>query len=205
MVQLLRKIRDMVVSSLKGQDQAVAAKKAEESIERAKKLIEQHQAEMDRTLGGALDSDEADVPMPRLTPAVPSISLREFVSLRLKQREALVTDCGDGLFKAKSSNLGEDALHLTKHVLERFTQPALFMGRAPVLYQQGKAAFERLVQRWIDRSGAYSPRRSVYYSRSPFVGEEMDGDHTRCIDSKSGNYGAVRELRRSIGLPDKSG
>jgi ERCC4-related helicase len=165
---LEKQIRDMVVSSLKGQDQAAAARKAEESIERAKKLIEQHQAEMDRTLGGTQDSDEADVPMPRLTPALPTISLKDFVISALKAEGASITDCGDGLFTAKSSNLGEERFTFDERVLERFKQPGVFMGRSPILYQQCKAAFERLVQRWIDRSSAYlkDERCSVATARS---------------------------------------
>ena len=149
---LEKQIRQMVVASLKGQDQEAAARMAEQSIEQATQLIEQNQAEMDRTLGSRKESDDSDVPMPRLTPALPSMSLREFVINALRVEGATVLDSYEGQFSVRSAGLGEERFTFDEKVLQRFTQPGVFMGRAPLLYQQGKPAFERLVQRWIDRS-----------------------------------------------------
>ncbi len=151
---LEKQIRQMVVASLKGQNQEAAARLAEQSIEQAKKLIEENQAEMDRTLGSGKESDEADVPMPRLSPALPSMPLQEFVVNALRAEGASVLDSGDGLFSVRSTGPGEERFTFDDKVLERFTERGVFMGRTPLLYQQGKPAFERLVQRWIDRSAA---------------------------------------------------
>lgn len=148
-----RQIRDMVIKSLKGQDQEAAAKAAVESIEKARKLIEQHQEEMDQTLGKPRGDDEADINMPRLEPALPSVPLQEFVIGALRSEGATVNPKADGLYSCRS-NLHDEDFTFDQQVLERFTQRGVFMGRAPLLYQQGKPAFERLVQRWIDRSGA---------------------------------------------------
>ncbi len=150
---LEKQIRHMVVASLKGQNQEEAARKAEMSIEKAKRLIEKHQEEMDRTLGGTSDGEEGDIPMPRLSAALPSMPLSEFVVAALEADGATVTDCGDGLYTARSASLGEERFTFESKVHERFSQPGIFMGRAPLLYEPGKPAFERLVQRWIDRSG----------------------------------------------------
>jgi len=151
---LEKQIRKMVVASLKGQDQEAAARMAEKSIEDAKKLIELNQAEMDQTLGSGNEGDETDIPMPSLKPALPSISCVEFVLRALASEGASVTDLGDGLYTARSAGLGEEKFTFDEKVVQRFTQTEIFMGRTPLLYQPGKPAFERLVQRWIDRSAA---------------------------------------------------
>ena len=64
---------------------------------------------------------------------------------------------------SRNRTLGEERFTFDQSVYERFIQPGVFMGRAPLLYQPGKPAFERLVQRWIDRSGAFIEDRR--YSR----------------------------------------
>lgn len=151
---LERQIRQMVVASLQGQDQQAAARMAEESIDRAKRLIEENQEEIDRTLGGSQDADQADVPMPRLSPASPSIPLKEFVYAALEAEGAEIVELGEGLMLSRNRSLGEEKFTFDQSVYEKFTRPGVFMGRAPLLYQPGKPAFERLVQRWIDRSGA---------------------------------------------------
>ena len=150
---LEKQILKMVVASLKGQNQEHAAKLAEESIEQAKKLIETNQKEMDQTLGDPNANKEAnEVPMPRLSPALPSVPLKAFVVDALKAEGATVNDRGDGVFTSKSRNVGEERFTFDEDVHQRASQEGVFMGRAPLLYQQGRPAFERLVQRWIDRS-----------------------------------------------------
>jgi len=150
---LEKQIRDMVIASLKGQNQERAAKLAENSIEQAKQLIEAHQLEMDQTLGDPnAGKDSAEIPMPRLSPALPSMSLKDFVLNALKAEGATINDRGDGVLTAKSLNIGEERFTFDEAVFQQASQVGVFMGRAPLLYQQGRPAFERLVQRWIDRS-----------------------------------------------------
>lgn len=151
---LEKQIREMVVASLKGQDQEQAARAAEKSIEEARKLIEKNQEEMDRQLGSASDSEDAEIPMPRLKPALPSMPLEDFVIGALRSEGATVSKANDGLYSCRSDTHGDNDFTFDDKVLERFSQRGVFMGRAPHLYQQGKPAFERLVQRWIDRSAA---------------------------------------------------
>ena len=81
---LEKQIRDMVVSSLQGQNQDEAARRAQESIDEAKRLIEQHEEELNNTLGTGVDSEESDIPMPRLTSAEPTVPLEQFVTNALK-------------------------------------------------------------------------------------------------------------------------
>lgn len=148
-----KQIREMVIRSLQGQDQTKAAEAAERSIEQAKRLIEEHQEEMDRTLGNADDHAEPEIPMPRLHPALPSMPLRDFVLGALKSEGAKVSESNNGLFSCESDH-HDGEFTFDEKVVERASQKGVFMGRAPLLYQQGKRDFERLVQRWIDRGGA---------------------------------------------------
>lgn len=149
-----KQIREMVVASLRGQNQDQAAMLAERSIEQARRLIEEHQEEMDHTLGAADEQESADVPMPQLTPVAPSVPLQQFVLEALESEGASVSEAGDGLFSVRTTSLGEERFTFEDRVLQQFTMAGVFRGRAPLLYQPGKPAFERLVQRWIDRGAA---------------------------------------------------
>lgn len=147
-------IRQMVVAALQGQDQELAARRAEESLENARKLIEQNQEEMDRVLGSGKESDEADIPMPRLAPARPTMPLEDFVLAALKAEGCKINPAGEGLFTSISPTEGDAQFTFDVQVEQRYTQPGVFLGRTPLLYQPGKPAFERLVQRWVARSEA---------------------------------------------------
>lgn len=149
-----KQIRQMVVASLQGQDQDEAARRAEQSIDAAKKLFEQHQEEMDEALGNVNEQDGADAPMPELTPATPETPLEDFVVEALSAEGSEVEDRGDGILVMKSPQLGDERFTFDQRVLEQYSVPGVFLGRAPLLYQPGKPAFERLVQRWVDRAGA---------------------------------------------------
>lgn len=152
---LEKQIRDMVIASLRGQDQEMATRLKERSIEEAKKQIEQSKQEMDLTLGDGQQQDEADVPMPRLKPALPSLSFQEIVNRALVAEGFTISEIEPGLFSAWSNSHGEEKFTFDESIVDRFTQPGVFMGRTPMLYQPGKPAFERLVQRWIDRGSSW--------------------------------------------------
>jgi superfamily II DNA or RNA helicase len=145
----------MVVESLKGQDTERATQKAEKSFEDAKALLEERQAEMDSQLGPMQDQDSDDVPMPKLSPKNPATPLREFVMNALQAEGARVTEGGDGLFKAVYGPRREETFTFERAVAEETAEVGAFHGRRPLLYQPGKPAFERLVQRWFDKASAW--------------------------------------------------
>ncbi len=151
---LEKQIRDMVVASLLGQDQERAALQAEMSIENAKRLFEQHQEEMDRTLGKGDQSEDVDVPMPRLMPAKPSMTVERFVLDALEAEGCSISSTREGLFTIRSKVFDDERKTFDEKITQRYAQSGVFLGRVPALYQPGKPAFERLVQRWIDRSSA---------------------------------------------------
>ncbi|HRF00350.1 MAG TPA: SNF2-related protein [Pirellulaceae bacterium] len=152
---ITNRIREMVIASLRGQDQTRATRMVEENIASAKRLIEQSQEEVDRTLGGSVDDDRGDVPMPKLTPRPPSTPLQTFVLKALKAEGAEITDLGGGLFSMRSGSAHEERFAFDDKTLARSTQGGVFLGRTPLDFRQGRPAFERLVQRWLDRSSAW--------------------------------------------------
>jgi superfamily II DNA or RNA helicase len=149
--QILR----MVVESLKGQDTERATQKYEKSIEDARVLLEERQAEMDSQLGPMQDQNTDDVPMPRLSPKNPATPLRDFVMNALQAEGARVTEGTDGLFKAVYGPRREETFTFERAVAEEMPEVGAFHGRRPLLYQPGKPAFERLVQRWFDKAAAW--------------------------------------------------
>jgi superfamily II DNA or RNA helicase len=149
-----KQIREMVVKSLLGNDPQLAAKKAEESIDAARRLIEENQVMMDNTLGTNHDTGDDSMPMPRIEAKPPSIPLDQFVIQALENEGGHVKLLEQGLYIVKSQKYGEERFTFDETVIERETQSGVFLGRTPVLYQQGKPAFERLVQRWLDRGAA---------------------------------------------------
>ena len=151
---LEKQIRDMVIASLKGQDMRMATARAVKSIEEAKSLFEEQQLEMDDKLGMMDDRDSDDPPMPYLEKRTPTTPLPEFVRNALQAEGATIKEKSDGLFCSSSPQAGDEEFTFDPRIWETHPQSGVFMGRAPVLYQPGKPAFERLVQRWLDRSGA---------------------------------------------------
>lgn len=150
-----KQIRELVVNSLLGNDPQHAARMAEESIDAARRLIEENKAMMDNTLGTTQDTGIDTMPMPRIDVKPPSIPLDRFVIQALESEGGQVKPLDHGLYVVKSQKYGEERFTFNEAVIERETQSGVFLGRTPVLYQQGKPAFERLVQRWLDRGAAF--------------------------------------------------
>jgi hypothetical protein len=92
--------------------------------------------------------------MPRLAKCEPTTPLQDFVLNALKAEGVSIENQGQGVFRATSARLGEERFTFDQAVWEEHSSRGVFMGRVPLLYQPGKPAFERLVQRWIDRSAA---------------------------------------------------
>ena len=150
-----KQIHSLVMESLAGQDVEQATALAQESIQEAKSLFEQHQEEMDVTLGQLDEGHDTGPSMPRLTPVKPTVDHEEFVS------RALVEDGYqfnvDDLGMLHAQKYGSPPMRITfdENEFRQQSRPGAFMGKAPVLYLPGKPAFERLVQHWLDRSGHF--------------------------------------------------
>jgi hypothetical protein len=149
-------IRELVVKSLAGQDVAQATQKAEQSIARAKEIIEEEEGTLNDTLGRMDGSYKQGPKMPDLERAQPSMKVEDFVV------GAFAADGG----KVSLNDGGIHEVTWASRPKERFTfdealaQPEEtpygrkpLIGHAPKLYRPGQPAFERLVQSWIDRCG----------------------------------------------------
>ena len=150
-----RQVREMVIASLQGQDMEQAAQKAEQSIDEAKALFEERLAEMDSQLGTMDENESDDLPMPELSKRSPETPLAEFVQNALRAEGATITSESRGVFRALYEGTPEERFTFDRELLQVTAESGVFMGRHPVLYQRGKPAFERLVQRWLDRGKAF--------------------------------------------------
>ena len=186
---LEQEIRDMVIASLRGQNQDEAARLAAESIEQAKMLLEEQQEQMNAMLGDADDSDQADIPMPRLEAVEPSMPLEKFVLAALEREGYRCKSDGHGLFTGRDGNHEAVQFTFDPEVVERHSQRGVFMGRVPQLYQPGKTAFERLVQRWVDHSAATGADRRCTADESTAVARQWLGSipGATFVDSRQGD------------------
>lgn len=148
-------IREMVLKSLAGQDVDKAAKLAEQSIQDAKELFEKNQVEMDATLGDLNELHDAGPSMPRLTPVLPSVGYQDFVRRALTEEGYQLSPSDTGMLQAKKRGRPPELISFDEDQWREHTRAGVFMGKAPMLYLPGKPAFERLVQRWLDRGGHY--------------------------------------------------
>ena len=172
---LEQQIRDMVIAALRGQDQDKAAALKAESIDQAKKLLEEQQDQMNDMLGAMHDADQADIPMPRLEPAMPAMPLEAFVLAALAREGYVFSDDGAGLYSGRDGNKERVQFTFDPSVLQRHTQRGAFMGLVPHLYQPGKPAFERLVQRWIDHSAVLGADTRCTAAEAETIAQEWVG------------------------------
>jgi superfamily II DNA or RNA helicase len=149
-------IRELVIKSLIGQDVERATAMSMQSIQEAKSLFESQRQELDKQLGNLNELHTTGPKMPHLVSLKPSVGHEEFV------RAAFVADgwtySPDDNRCAVAEKRGQpDERQVFKDAHWReHSQPGLFHGRSPKLYSPGKPAFERLVQKWLDRSGHYT-------------------------------------------------
>jgi superfamily II DNA or RNA helicase len=146
-------IRELVVRSLIGQNVEAAAAMARESIDQARRHLEERRQELDDTLG-RLDSLHATGPaMPRLSRGTPSVPAKEFVLRAKKAEGAAVQQIGRETYDARLPGRSKEVITFDERVLRTAEGQGVFMGNAPRLYLPGKPFFERLTQHWIDRAG----------------------------------------------------
>jgi superfamily II DNA or RNA helicase len=149
-------MRELVMKSLAGQDVAVATKLKVESIQNAKSLFEEQREFIDSTLGQLNDLHSTGPSMPRLTPVSPSVRSDEFVRSAMEAEGfTLTTDHGESL---RAQKRGQPLEYITfdEKYWRQNSQSGVFQGKALRLYTPGKPAFERLVQRWLDRSSHFT-------------------------------------------------
>ncbi len=149
-------IRDLVIKSLKGQDIVRATELATKSIQEAKDLFETQREEMDRQLGNLNELHHSGPSMPRLASVSPSVPYNEFVSAALRAEGYHLTPGDHGCLRATKRGQADEVITFDESQWRQLAQPGVFQGQSPKLYAPGKPLFERLVQRWLDRSGHHT-------------------------------------------------
>lgn len=145
-------IRKLVVKSLVGQDVERAAAQAEESIRQAKELFDEQRHELDAKLGDLQEGHVEGPTMPKLAKVTPRMPYPEFVRQALTAEGAAVEQAGDHRLLARRRGQPDEEIILDEASWQRQRTTGVFMGRSAKLYVPGKPAFERLVERWVNRS-----------------------------------------------------
>ena len=147
-----KRIQKLVMESLKGRDVKEATRKAEESIDKAKQLLEEQGSILNDMLGSPDENRRAPLQMPKLTPAKPGMSAQEFVLRAWRADGWTVTERSAGAYNATRPGRPPEVLAFDEKAAEGLANRSVFMGNVK-LYQPGKTEFERLVQHWADRCG----------------------------------------------------
>lgn len=207
------RVRDMVIASLQGQDMKQAACRAERSIEEARGLFEERRTEMDSQLGKLDDKNSDDLPMPELSKRSPEPPLPIFVHSALKAEGADITNESTYIFRAIYGQQHQERFTFEHAMVEKIADSGVFMGRRPVLYQPGKPAFERLVQRWLDRGQAYViddriSLEAIEHAAASWVSQIEDARLDSCeligdIDSLSGELVVLARAANAIDRYEK--
>jgi superfamily II DNA or RNA helicase len=132
------RIRQLVVAALEGVDVSESVRKAEASIEQAKRTLEEEARNIDELVGGSGALGYVGPRAPLLVPVSRSMSEKEFTFAELAARGATITELRNGDFEVKGG--GHDGCI-------RFDDPGEFCRGE--LYKQGFSAFSRLVQETV--------------------------------------------------------
>lgn len=146
-------IRKLVVGSLLGQDVEEATEKKVESIQRGKELIDETKDEVDSILGSQDSGDEEELVPPSFEPFKPSMSADQFVMKALQAEGCTLRPKADDTIEVYQPGKPVERITFKPEVAEDSESTGVFMGNAPKLYLPGRPPFERLVQRWLQRSG----------------------------------------------------
>lgn len=144
-------IRKLVVSSLQGQDVEEATKRQVASIDRAKDLMKDERRNLDQVFGANAIEQIGGPRPPKLQPMSPSIPGESFVIRGLTAEGATVRPQPDDTLDVIRPGKPVERITFKPELAEELAS-GVFMGNAPKLYLPGKPPFERLVQRWLDRS-----------------------------------------------------
>jgi hypothetical protein len=138
---------------MRGQNVTRAAQLAEQSIEDAQRRLEASREEIDATLGNLGSLHRSGPSAPQLQGVDPTLDYKQFALQALRTDGVQLEDNRDGTWTAYRGNKPSELLMFNQQAWQERTGNDLARGPEPVLYLPGKPAFERLVQRWINRAG----------------------------------------------------
>ena len=135
-----------------GQDVEAATRLAQESIDKARRQIEEQRIEMDQTLGTLDELHHSGPNMPKLDRQAPPVPVRDFVLRAMRAEGSVVLEKPSNVFEVRVPGRPPEVVTFDEKTAEALATQAVFMGKVR-LYQPGKPEFERLVQHWVDRCG----------------------------------------------------
>ena len=148
-----KQMRDLVRKSLEGQDTKQAADLAEQSIVEGKEIFEKQREDIDQKLGDISGDAPIDVAMPKLTQLRPNKGYKEFVLEAMGSRGGELSEVETGLY-VRGGGFDQEKFTFDESIWQNYSRAGVFLGVSPALYQPGKPAFERFVQKWVDNSAA---------------------------------------------------
>lgn len=137
------RIRKLVIDSLAGKNVEAATRKAEESIENAKVVLEREEKNINSLLGGSGDVNNTGPRCPKLPPTKHSMSAEKFVITALENKGAVVEKERKGVYKIQNGRKVE---------IIRFSNEHLSNIGKSTLYAPGTPEFDRLVRSYASNT-----------------------------------------------------
>lgn len=148
-------IRQLVLDSLQGKDVEKATRLAEESIARAKSLIEEEEGTLNQVLGKLEGAHKQGPRIPDLERKTPSISCQEFVLQALGAEGGKIRALEDGIYEVSLPGRSPERFTFDERLAdmeegwEEGNRPLI--GKTIRFFHPGRPEFERLVQSWSEK------------------------------------------------------
>ncbi|TWT33913.1 ATP-dependent helicase HepA [Posidoniimonas corsicana] len=145
---------DLVIKSLEGQDTELAARLAEDSIEKAKDLMLENEKQIDEHLG-RLDELHTSGPFPpQLPKPTPRLTAFEFVRAAVATEGGELCDIGNGQWIVERPGQPNERAIFDERHWKELERSEFMVAPPPKLYRSGKPAFENLVSHWSQNGAA---------------------------------------------------
>jgi superfamily II DNA or RNA helicase len=193
--RVLKLVRD----SLQGRDVAQAVQLEVESIERAKKIYESEQAEVERHLG-QLDGMHREGPrMPKLQPTQPRLSEQRFTLGALEAGGGVLRKISESVWSHHRPGSAPEKVHFSYDTVQEQGERGFAGGPRVSVYAAGSPPFEQLVGQWKHRAAHVTTvakdsidtvfERSAYAWAAAFEGVSVVG--TRVVNQRRVPHGRV--------------
>ncbi len=145
-------IRKLVLKSLKGKDVDLDIKLKIESIVLAKDLLTKNGQEIEKMLG-RMDAEHTRGPsVPKVTRQTPSRDSQSFTLDVYRADGFSLQPSPTGCLRAEKARHSTEFVTIDETYFRQQSQSGVFNGKLLRLSLPGKPHFEKMVQRWVDRS-----------------------------------------------------
>jgi len=148
-------IRKMVVASLQGENVSAAMEQMSESIDIGKRIYDEHQETVEKTLGRLEMLHKTGPKMPVLTSAPPSISVRDFVLKALVEDGGTVEKAREGGYWVSYPGKRTENIVIIDSDTEQEELHLQNSEHAIRIYDESSSDFSKLVQSWKAKNEHY--------------------------------------------------